>query len=37
DDDMNENVNDEDIEDEDIEEEDVEIEVDNEAELIFPY
>ncbi|GKG67974.1 hypothetical protein Tco_0747223, partial [Tanacetum coccineum] len=37
DDDMNENVNDEDIEDEDIEDEDVEMEVDDEAELIFPY
>ncbi|GKE80592.1 hypothetical protein Tco_1550592, partial [Tanacetum coccineum] len=37
DDDMNENINDEDIEDEDMEDKDVEIEVDDEAELIFPY
>ncbi|GKG67658.1 hypothetical protein Tco_0742290, partial [Tanacetum coccineum] len=36
-DDMNENVNNEDIEDEDIEDEDVEMEVDDDAELIFPY
>ncbi|GJX73033.1 hypothetical protein Tco_0311628, partial [Tanacetum coccineum] len=37
DDDINENVNDEDVEDEDVEDEDVEMEVDDEAELIFPY
>ncbi|GJX93936.1 putative reverse transcriptase domain-containing protein [Tanacetum coccineum] len=37
DEDMNENINDEDIEGEDIEDEDVEVEIDDEAELIFPY